>query len=237
MQQVAPGVWRISGFVRDCLNVYLAGDVLIDAATRWHTWHLMRKLRGRRLSMVALTHCHPDHQGAAFFMCRKHGIPLACHEADVPAMDGTGPMRPKTLIVHWLGDLIAGPPHRVRRVLRDGDQVAGFRVVHAPGHTPGHVIYFRDSDRVAVCGDVLANMSFVTLQPGLRPPPSAFCVDPLQNWKSVELLASLHPKLVLFGHGPPLHKVEQLHWFVDRVRMKMAKRQAERAISVPQTAY
>lgn len=226
MQQEADGVWRIDGLFRECLNVYLVGDVLIDAATRWHTWFLLRKLHGHRLSMVALTHCHPDHQGAAWFICRKFGIPLACHEADVSAMDGTGPMRPKTLIVDYLGRFISGPVHKVKRVLREGDQVAGFRVVHAPGHTPGHVIYFRDYDRVAICGDVLANISFVSFRPGLRPPPSAFCTDPRQNWKSVELLASLNPSLVLFGHGPPLRKVEQLHWFVERAKLKAARREA-----------
>lgn len=226
MHMEADGVWRIDGLIADCLNVYLVGDVLIDAATRWHTSYLRRKLHGHHLAMIALTHCHPDHQGAAFFLCRRYGIPLACHEADVPAMDGTGPMRPTTFIVQHLGDLIAGPPWRVSRVLRDGDEIAGFRVYHAPGHTPGHVIYFRASDRVAIAGDLLANISFVTLEPGLRLPPAAFCSDPLQNFKSVELLASLNPRLVLFGHGPPLHKVEQLHWFVERVRAKALKRQS-----------
>lgn len=224
MNQVADGVWQIDGLLANALNVYLAGDILFDAATRWHAWYLRRKLHGHKLSMVALTHCHPDHQGAAWFLCRRNGIPLACHEADVPAMDGSGPMRPKTIIVHWLGDLIAGPPLRVRRVLRDGDMVGEFRVIHAPGHTPGHVIYFRERDRLAIAGDLLANISFVTLEPGLRLPPSAFCTDPLQNFKSVELLASLNPSLVLFGHGPPLRKVEQLHWFVERVRLRRARK-------------
>jgi len=139
-------------------------------------------------------------------------------------MDGSGPMLPKTFIVHWLGDLVAGLPWRVRRVLRDGDEVGSFRVVHAPGHTPGHVIYFRDADRVAICGDVLANINFLRFRPGLVLPPSAFCIDPRQNFKTVELLASLKPALVLFGHGPPLHKVERLHWFVERVKLRAAKR-------------
>jgi glyoxylase-like metal-dependent hydrolase (beta-lactamase superfamily II) len=227
MIREADGVWRIKGLVADCLNVYLAGDVLIDAATRWHTWYLLRKLHGHKLSALALTHCHPDHQGAAWFFSRKFGIPLACHVADVPAMEGTGPMLPKTLIVHGLGRLIAGPPSKVKRVLKEGDTVGDFRVVHAPGHTPGHVIYFREADRVAICGDVLANISFVTLRPGLRLPPSAFCTDPMQNLRSAELLANLNPSLVCFGHGPPLHRIEQLHWFVERMRLRVAKRAAE----------
>jgi glyoxylase-like metal-dependent hydrolase (beta-lactamase superfamily II) len=222
MQEVAPGVWLLKGIGIDIINVYVAGDVLIDASTRWHTWHLKRQLRGRSLSAVALTHCHPDHQGAARHFCRMLQIPLACHEADVPAMEGTGPMLPNTFIVNRLGRLIAGRPHPVRRVLRAGDEIAGFRVVHAPGHTPGHVIFFRDSDRVAIAGDVLANMSFLTFKPGLRPPPAAFCTDPVQNRRSIELLAGLNPSLVCFGHGPPLDKVDQLHWFVERMRKREA---------------
>lgn len=219
MHQVAPGVWMLESVGLDLINVYLADDVLIDGATRYHTWFLQRQLRGRKLSLVALTHCHPDHQGSARHFCHTRRIPLACHAADVPAMEG-GPMLPRTFIVHGLGRLIAGPPHPVARVLHDGDQVGEFRVIHAPGHTPGQVIYFRDSDRVAIVGDVLANISFLTLKPGLRPPPSAFCTDPAQNRRSIELLASLNPTLVLFGHGPPLRKVEQLHWFVARMQKR-----------------
>ena len=171
---------------------------------------------------MALTHCHPDHQGVAHYLCRTLGLELACHELDARAMEGTGPMLPTTFIVNVLGRAIAGPPHKVGRVLREGDEIAGFRVVHAPGHTPGHVIYFRDSDRVAIAGDVLANMNFLTMEPGLRLPPSMFCVDPLQNFRSVEILANLRPSLVCFGHGPPLHKTDQLHWFVERVRRRIA---------------
>ena len=223
MQQVAPGVWLIDGFLDHFVNAYLVGDVLIDALTRWHTWHLSRKLLGHRLSAVALTHCHPDHQGAAWFLCRKFKIPLACHEADIPAMEGTGPMLPQTFIVNRLGRFISGQPYAVSRRLKDGDEIAGFRVIHTPGHTPGHVMLFREFDRVAIAGDLLANMSFITLEPGLRLPPPFFCTDPRQNRRSVELLASLDPSLVLFGHGPPLHKVEQLHSFVERMQRRQMK--------------
>ena len=59
-----------------------------------------------------------------------------------------------------------GPPHKVDRVLNEGDEVAGFRVIHAPGHARGEVIFFRESDRVAICGDVINNMSFCTGLPG-----------------------------------------------------------------------
>ena len=220
MQLVAPGVWLIDGLVDHLINAYLVGDVLIDGLTRWHTWHVLRHLKNHPLSMVALTHSHPDHQGVAWFLCRKFGIPLACHEADAAAMSGRGPTLPNTFIVNRLGRLIAGPPWNVARPLCNGDEIAGFRVVHAPGHTPGHVIFFRESDGVAIAGDVLANLNFVTFRPGLRLPPSIFCTDSVQNRRSVELLASLRPSLVCFGHGPPLHRVDRLFSFVERMKKR-----------------
>ncbi len=106
----------------------------------------------------------------------------------------------------------------MERVLRDNDVVAGFRVVHAPGHTPGHVIFFRESDRVAIAGDVLANINFVTGRPGLREPPRVFCVDAEQNRRSIKILWELRPSLVCFGHGPPLRDPEVLERFVARLR-------------------
>ena len=220
MQEIAPGVRLIDGWLGHLLNAYLIDDVLIDGLTRWHTWYLLRQLKGHKLSQIALTHCHPDHQGAAWFLSRKFRIPLACHEADVPAMDGTGPVLPHTFFVNRIGRLISGPVCKVSRVLHDGDMVADFRVVHAPGHTPGHVMYFRESDRVAIVGDVMANINFLTLEPGLLLPPPFFCTSPEQNRRSVELLASMNPSVVCFGHGPPLHRVEQLHAFVERMRWR-----------------
>jgi glyoxylase-like metal-dependent hydrolase (beta-lactamase superfamily II) len=228
MREVAPGVWLLAGFPRDMFNVYLLGDVLVDAATRWGQHRILSQLRGRRLQAVALTHCHPDHQGAAKIVCHRFHVPLACHEADVPAMEGRAAMAPPTWVLRIGVRLWAGPPHPVARVLRNGDEVAGFRVVHAPGHTPGHVIFFRDSDRVAVAGDVLANISFVTGKPGLREPPFFFSADPMQNRRSILTLADLKPSVVCFGHGPPLRDSARLERAAAWVRRYFATR-AERA--------
>src|SRR5262245_9323024 len=150
MQQVARDVWQLTNFPPNVLNAYLVEDVLIDAATRWARGRFLALLRRRPPSLVALTHCHPDHQGTAAAVCTAFRVPLACHVADVPAMEGSVPMtRP-----HWLLDrgvrLIAGPPHTVGRGLQEGEVVAGFQIIHTPGHTPGHVIYFREADRLVI---------------------------------------------------------------------------------------
>jgi glyoxylase-like metal-dependent hydrolase (beta-lactamase superfamily II) len=217
MKRVADDVWQLAGFPRDMFNIYLAGDVLIDAGTRWAGPRIWRQVGSRRVSLLALTHVHPDHQGTARAVCARYHVPLACHAADVPAMESRGLMGPRNWILK-LGELFwAGPPCPVQRVLHDGDQVADFRVVHTPGHTPGHVIYFRERDRLAVAGDVLANINFLTRQPGLLEPPSYFSVDRRLNRRSIRLLYDLRPALICFGHGPPLRDLAQLEHLVTRL--------------------
>ena len=223
MRQVAAGVWLLHGYPPDRFNVYLMEDVLVDAATRWARGRILRQLRGRPPRQVALTHCHPDHQGVARLVSRQFKAPLACHALDVPATEGRMPMTPGNWILR-LGERVwAGPAAPVARVLHEGDEVAGFRVVHTPGHTPGHVLFFRDADRVAIAGDVLANVSFLTLKPGLREPPPFFSANAAENRQSVRKLAALQPALVCFGHGPPLYRTELLEKFVHRMDARGAR--------------
>lgn len=215
MQEIVKGVCQLSGFPKDMFNVYLVEDVLVDAGTRWAKSRILRQIRGRRLSMVALTHCHPDHQGVAKMVCQQFKVPLACHADDVPAMEGRARMVPGHWIVR-LGERVwAGPPHKVDRVLRDGDEIAGFRVVHAPGHTPGHVMFFRESDRTVIAGDVLANIHFLSRKPGLRTPPQAFNHDAAEHRRSIQKLVDLKPSVVCFGHGEPLYDMSALERFAE----------------------
>jgi hydroxyacylglutathione hydrolase len=215
MHKIANGVWQLSGFPRHLLNVYLVEDVLVDAATRWAKGRVLSQVRGRRVRIVALTHCHPDHQGVAEVVCETFNAPLACHEADVLAMEGKTAMLPDNRLIRLGVRYLAGPPYPVAKVLRHGDEIAGFRVLHTPGHTPGHVIFFRDSDRLAIAGDLLANIHFVTGKPGLRLPPPFFCADYALNRRSIQTLIKLEPALVCFGHGPPLRDVAQLQRFTQ----------------------
>jgi hydroxyacylglutathione hydrolase len=203
LKYLAPGVWRLKEFPRPLINVYLAEDVLIDAGRRWDRGRIFAELEGREISEVALTHVHPDHQGCAKAVCEARGIPLACHEADVDAMEGRRPVAasPKPT-AQLFGKLWTGPPRKVDRVLHEGDEVAGFRVVHAPGHAPGEVIFFRDSDRVAICGDVIRNITYVSLRTKLAEPPADLTPDPAENRRSIRKLAELEPSLILPGHGP-----------------------------------
>ncbi|HEV2858402.1 MAG TPA: MBL fold metallo-hydrolase [Solirubrobacterales bacterium] len=215
MKYLAPGVWRLKEFPRPLINVYLAEDVLIDAGRRWDRGRIFAELEGREISMLALTHVHPDHQGCAKAVCEARGVPLACHEDDVDAMEGrravaaTAKPGAKVFARMW-----EGPPHKVDRVLHEGDEVAGFRIVHAPGHARGEVIFFRDSDRVAICGDVLRNITYVSLRTKLAEPPDDLTPDPAENRRSIRKLAELNPSLILPGHGPAVTDLGAFERFV-----------------------
>ncbi len=216
MKYLAPGVWRLKEAPRPLINVYLAEDVLIDAGRRWDKRRIFSELEGREISMVALTHVHPDHQGCAKAVCEARGVPLACHADDVDAMEGRRPVAasPKP-VAQAFGKMWTGPPHKVDRVLQEGDEVAGFRVVHAPGHAPGEVIFFRDSDRVALCGDVIRNITYVTMRTRLAEPPADLTPDPAENRRSIRKLAELEPSLILPGHGPAVTDIGSFERFVS----------------------
>lgn len=215
MKYLAPGVWRLRELPRPLINVYLAGDVLIDAGRSWDRGRIRNQTAGLDLSLLALTHVHPDHQGAAAAICEERGIPLACHADDVDVMEGRRPIAAtEHPVAKAFGRMWQGPPHKVDRVLEEGDEVAGFRVVHAPGHAAGEVIFWRESDRVAICGDVIRNITFVTMRTRLDEPPANLTPDPAENRRSIRKLADLNPTLILPGHGPAVTDMGAFERFV-----------------------
>jgi hydroxyacylglutathione hydrolase len=217
MRQLADDLWLLRGFPPHAINVYVLGDVLVDAATRRGGRRILSQLEGRSITAHALTHAHPDHQGASREVCEALGIPLWCHVDDADAMEqGTIPQtQPNHPLNRMIDRFWLGPPHPVARRLREGDVVGGFEVLHVPGHSAGHVAYWREADRALVLGDVLTNIDTLTGIPGLHEPKGIFTPDPARNRESARRLAALEPSLVCFGHGKPLRDPRKLREFVD----------------------
>ncbi len=217
MRQITPDVYLLSGVPDYLINVYLIGDVLIDAGTRPAKRGLLRQLRGRRLSAHTLTHVHPDHQGASKAICEAFHIPLWCGEKDAAAMESGSMIGqiPRNAITRLQDVFWTGPAYPVDRALCEGDLVAGFTVLDTPGHSPGHIAFWRESDRVLILGDVANNLDFLTMKTRLGEPPGVFTIDPALNRKSAQRLIGLNPRIVCFGHGKPVMDGGQFTDFVQ----------------------
>lgn len=211
MQEIADGVWHLSGFPPNNVNVYVIGDVLIDAGMALDRRRILKQLEGREIRAHALTHAHFDHYGASHAICDRLGIPLWCGEADAEAVEH-GKM------VGLGGRMLpAAKAHPVARRLREGDEVAGFTVLDTPGHAPGHVSYWRESDRTLLCGDVMWGYNPLTMRGAIRAPFDFTCPDPALNRESARRIAALEPTLVCFGHGPVLRDPGKLAAAVEKL--------------------
>lgn len=215
MHEIAPGVYQLALMPFSSVNAYVADGILFDAGTRNDAGKILKALDGHPIHAHALTHAHPDHQGASHAVCEALDVPLWVGEGDADAMEGREPFSmPDSLLSRVSTAIWAGPPHPVARRLKEGDQVGRFTVIETPGHAAGHVVFWDEREGTLIIGDVLRNMSYATLARGLREPPDFFTPDPAQNRASARKLLGLRPAVVGFGHGPPLRNSDRFEGFI-----------------------
>lgn len=198
MRQLAEGVWQLKGSPENAVNVYVIGDVLIDAGLAFDRKRILDQLEGLQINAHALTHAHLDHFGSSHAVCGALGIPMWCGEKDVEAVESGKMVGPFGLM------LPAARSNPIARALKEGDEVAGFTVLDTPGHSPGHVSYWRESDRTLICGDVMWGQNPFTMRGAIQEPFPVVSPDHELNRRSARRLAELQPELVCFGHGKPL---------------------------------
>src|SRR4051794_25905859 len=216
LEEVADGVWLIrGGFPEKTMNVYFvrdgAGVLAWDAGIKAMTNGIAAaaaELGG--LTRVVLSHAHADHRGAAPGL----GVPVYVHEADKADAEGDGGLRMMDLsqlpiharllmprLLRWWD----GGPVPIAGTFREGDEIAGFEVVHLPGHAPGMCALWRESDRLALSGDCFYTLDPTTGRKGdPRLPLSAFNQDTEVARNSVRKLAALEPAAAWPGHAEPL---------------------------------
>jgi glyoxylase-like metal-dependent hydrolase (beta-lactamase superfamily II) len=192
------------------VNCYLVGDVLVDAGTPGARRRLLRELSGHRVTAHAVTHAHPDHFGSSRAVCEAMDLPLWCGAKDAEAIEIATPVIGPGVLPKLLAKMPKVPSYAVSRGLVEGDDVAGFEVLDVPGHSPGHIALWRESDRVLIAGDVFFHFGRVSA------PWSFLTADVAVNRDSMRRLASLRPALSLFGHGPPLRDPDVLARVADR---------------------
>ena len=218
MHQIAEDVFQIALLPRHGINAYLIGDVLVDSGVKQNSKKLLRELQGRPVGAHALTHAHYDHAGGSKRVMDALDIPMWAPAGDAAEVESGKPVVADTFFkaLAKTGTWDGIPVHRK---LSEGDEVGpGFVVLDVPGHSPGHVAFWRESDRTLIAGDVINTMNLVTTIPGIQEPPKMFTPDPARNRVSIRRIAALEPELVVVGHGPPLRDPAKLRAFAEGLK-------------------
>ncbi|HET9074757.1 MAG TPA: ester cyclase [Solirubrobacteraceae bacterium] len=214
---IAPGVWLVSAKLPSSMNVYLiaepdGGVTVFDAGIRSMAPAIAAA--GARLGgirRVILGHADSDHRGAAPAL----GAPVYVHPADAEAAGASAnrrdywdlaklsPLaRPLFPILFRIWDGGAVP---VAGTIEEGDTVAGFRVLHLPGHAPGLIALLREEDGLVLCSDVVYTLNAETGIAGTpRTPHPAFNWNTEQARASLRRLAEFEPRVVWPGHAKPV---------------------------------
>jgi hydroxyacylglutathione hydrolase len=213
-ERVADGVWLVrGGFPLKTMNVYLIEDegggvTMFDAGIKGMANPLAAaaaSLGG--LNRIVLGHAHVDHRGAAAAL----KVPTFCHPADRVDAEGDAGMHyfdfqnvsiPARWTIPRLMPFWDGGPVAIAGTVEEGDDVSGFRVVHIPGHAPGQIALFRESDGLALTSDCFYTLDIGTGRHGPpRVPERGTNLDTEQARASIRKLAELEPTAAWPGHA------------------------------------
>jgi len=236
-EEIAPGVYRLeTGRLFTEANVYLVSSgpawALIDTA--WpHRGPLIAAAAeslfgaGARPAAILLTHIHPDHCGSALELARLWDLPVHVHPAEMALAPGRYLPEYGNPLDRWLiAPLLRLMPRRKVEAMVERNSLAGtvrafdpaagvpglpdWRCIPTPGHTPGHIAFFRPSDRLLITGDAVLTVNLndprdlLLGKHGAAGPPYISTWDWAAAKESVAVLAGLEPDVLACGHGRPM---------------------------------
>ncbi len=152
------------------------------------------------LRAIALTHADPSHSGGAPWLRRNSAAQIFASASEAAAAASPGAASTPRALWRFALGLAGRTPEAfsVDATLGPEEQVAGFLVVPTPGHTAGHLAFFRPDDGVLVAGDAVRVAGHDILAPAFWASQSE-----MRARVSIARLADLPVRLLIAGHGPP----------------------------------
>jgi glyoxylase-like metal-dependent hydrolase (beta-lactamase superfamily II)/predicted ester cyclase len=214
---IAAGVWVLrGGGLGRHMNAYLIEDeggvTVFDSGSRQMSTAIRAAaVRFGGIRRIVLGHADCDHRGGAAGL----DAPIYCHPLERSAAEAPSPYRDYwnlSLLHAWARPIYPrllaswdGGALRVAGTLDEGDEVAGFRVLHMPGHAPGLITLYRAEDGLALASDLLYTLNPETgIGNAAHVPHPAFNLDTNQAREAIRRLAEIGPKVVWAGHAKPV---------------------------------
>ncbi len=213
-------------------NIIIVGNpdtkdfVLIDAGMPGSADEIISVIEDRfgttsRPKAIVLTHGHFDHVGAVIELVNHWEVPVYAHELEMPFLTGQRayPKPDPTVeggMVAKMSPMFPNEPinlgNHVETLPSDGTvpHLPDFKWIHTPGHSPGHVSFYREKDHALIAGDAFVTVRQDSLykvlvqEQEINGPPRYLTTDWLAAWESVKKLEALKPQVAITGHGVPM---------------------------------
>ncbi len=153
-----------------------------DELERAVRWVEEARVAGIEPIAIVATHHHADHVGGARALSRELGLPLWAHQRTAARLEG------ELTFERHLED--------GERLELDGPEPTALRVLHTPGHAPGHVCLVEERSGAMIAGDMVAGIGTILVEPNDG--------DMSLYLASLERMAAEEPSVLLPAHGGPL---------------------------------
>ncbi len=147
------------------------------------------------VDLIIATHAHHDHIGSLRVLKEITGAKVAAHREEVPYIQGEKPVK------------LSSEPVEVEIPLEDGDEIAGLKVVHSPGHSPGSIVLYSEELGAIFTGDLVHEENG-----RLYEIPHRYSLDPMKNREAIRKILELDFRHVLPSHGRPILNEGKERW-------------------------